>query len=181
MTKEADGMVERERWSQPELLEDKTTKRCPNCGRTKLLGAFHRKRTASDGRQSWCRACNTAQAKQFHADNLEHCRSRIGAWMRRIDRENKRRVLEYLWGHPCVDCSETDPVVLEFDHQRDKVSGIAELLHTHVRWDVIATEIDKCEVRCANCHRRRTAAQGGWFRTVEVGWAARESNPEPTN
>jgi len=71
-----------------------------------------------------------------------------------VDQENKRRVFEYLLDHPWVDCGESDPAVLELDHQRDKSSGVAELLHTHVRWEVVAAEIEKCEVRCANCHRR---------------------------
>ena len=31
-------------------------------------------------------------------------------------------------------------------------------------WDVVEAEIGKCEVRCANCHRRRTAVQLGAYR-----------------
>jgi hypothetical protein len=174
-------MVKRERWSQSELFPTPESKRCGRCRVIKPLADFHRRRAARDGRQSWCRVCSIAHAKRFHADNLELCRRRISAWMQRVDQENKRRVLEYLRDHPCVDCGEADPVVLEFDHQRDKVRGIAELLHAHVRWKVIAEEIAKCEVRCANCHRRRTATRGGWFRVAAETWAARGSNPEPTD
>lgn len=155
------------------------TKRCSRCGLVKPRAEFHRKRSAKDGLQSRCRSCNILIAKQFHADNLEHCRARLGAWMRKIDERNKRRTLEHLQSHPCVDCGETDPLVLEFDHLRDKVSAAAELLHNHVRWEVVAEEIAKCEVRCANC-RRRTAAAGNWFRYRAEQWAARESNPEST-
>jgi len=63
----------------------------------------------------------------------------------------------------CVDCGVKDPVVFEFDHVRGKkVSSIGELMHKAVPWQTIAHEMAKCEIRCANCHRRRTAAQFGW-------------------
>lgn len=161
---------------------DLPTKHCSGCDEVKPTTDFHRKRASRDGLQGWCRVCNTRAAMRFYEENTEHARTRIGAWIRRVDLENKQRVLDYyLQTHPCVDCGEPDPIVLEFDHQRDKSSGVAQLLQSHVRWEVIAAEIAKCEVRCANCHRRRTAIRAGWFRAVSTEWAARGSNPEPTS
>jgi hypothetical protein len=32
-------------------------------------------------------------------------------------------------------------------------------------WEAILLEIAKCEVVCANCHRRRTLLRGGYRRT----------------
>ena len=156
-------MAPRERWEQLELFPE-ARKVCSACGEAKLLADFHRKRGAADGLQARCKPCNIGGAKRFHAENTQHCRQRIGAWIRKVDGENQRRALEYLLEHPCVDCGEPDPIVLEFDHLVDKVSGIAQMLHRHVRWEVIAEEIQKCEVRCANCHRRRHATEAGWFR-----------------
>ena len=49
-----------------------------------------------------CKPCNISRAKRFHAEHLEHCRSRITGWMRKVDLENKRRVHLYLLEHPCV-------------------------------------------------------------------------------
>ncbi len=68
----------------------------------------------------------------------------------------KVKILEYLKSHPCVDCGESDPIVLEFDHERDKVANIAIMLRDILPWKVIKNEINKCSVRCANCHRRKT-------------------------
>ena len=71
----------------------------------------------------------------------------------------------YLHEHPCVDCGETDIAVLEFDHrsQATKELRVSALVCQGYKWETIKTEIDKCDVRCANCHRRRTAIQLGWY------------------
>jgi hypothetical protein len=66
-------------------------------------------------------------------------------------------LLDYFATHPCCDCGEPDPVVLDLDHRRDKKFDIAASL-TYRKWEVILAEIEKCDVVCANCHRRRTAA-----------------------
>ncbi len=56
--------------------------------------------------------------------------------------------------------------VLEFDHRpgTQKRGDIARLVHELVAWQVILDEIEKCDVRCANCHRRMTAERGGFWR-----------------
>lgn len=63
----------------------------------------------------------------------------------------------YLCNHPCVDCGESDPVVLEFDHVRgEKVANVANLISGAGKFQRLMDEIAKCDVRCANCHRRKT-------------------------
>lgn len=73
-------------------------------------------------------------------------------------RENiKRKMMEFYKDHPCVDCGETDPRVLDFDHINNKKHNISTLLRKEYSWDSILKEAAKCEVRCANCHRKKTA------------------------
>ena len=67
--------------------------------------------------------------------------------------------------HPCVECGEADPVVLEFDHVRDKSFDIGQKLLHHSR-EAIVREIAKCEGVCANCHRRRTSRRRGAVRAM---------------
>ena len=81
---------------------------------------------------------------------------------------NKQFVLDYLLTHPCVDCDEADPVVLEFDHLGDKEVDISALLSNGSSLSRIKKEIAKCEVVCANCHRRRTAKRGNHFRFASM-------------
>lgn len=71
---------------------------------------------------------------------------------------NRLKLAEYLTTHACVDCGEDDPIVLEFDHVRGvKKFEISRAVNGSTRsWKSISAEIDKCEVRCANCHRRAT-------------------------
>ncbi len=69
--------------------------------------------------------------------------------------------MAYLVGHPCVDCGETDVRVLEFDHRGHKRLAVSLMIRTQP-WPNIEREILKCEVRCANCHRRKTLRELGW-------------------
>ena len=77
-----------------------------------------------------------------------------------------RYILEYLLKHPCVDCGEKDVTVLEFDHVKNKLKPVSSLIRAGAT-SLIEKEIEKCEVRCANCHRRKTAKQFGWFKKKE--------------
>ncbi len=76
-------------------------------------------------------------------------------------REYKRRIGEHFRGHPCVDCGESDVRVLEFDHLvgSDKRNDVAALVAGCGRWSDVVAEIEKCVVRCANCHRRVTSTR----------------------
>src|SRR5882762_4515539 len=73
---------------------------------------------------------------------------------RRVSAEARRIILEYLLIHPCVDCGETDPIVLDFDHKTEpvKLFIIADAPRRSISVKSLLTEIAKCEIRCANCH-----------------------------
>lgn len=87
----------------------------------------------------------------YHADKQKEYRHR-----------KRWYVFNYLQSHPCVDCGETDHVVLDFDHVRgEKRKPISRMVASTYSLEVLKKEIEKCEVRCANCHRRVTAKRGG--------------------
>ena len=83
-------------------------------------------------------------------------------------RPSRRRNLLYLLGYlretPCVDCGEQDPVVLDFDHIGVKRSGVVQLAGRECSIPNLEREIAECEVRCANCHRRRTIVEQAHYR-----------------
>lgn len=103
-------------------------------------------------------------SRRHYLLNKEKMKKRARAWTDERNAKNKEIVKQYLLAHPCVDCGEKDIIVLEFDHLRDKVLPIAEILKNGWREERLMNEINKCEVRCANCHRRKTARQLGWVK-----------------
>src|SRR5881397_3911955 len=129
----------------------------------KSLSDFALKDRARGLRRSRCRECLRLYGRQRY--RLSRSRDAIGALSRtRNDRIALRKELDhYLRAHQCVDCGETDALVLEFDHRdgTDKRETVAWFTGKGDRVAVFA-EIDKCDVRCANCHHRRTARQFGW-------------------
>ena len=57
----------------------------------------------------------------------------------------------------CIDCGESNPLVLDFDHVKgEKVNNISDMVGQSYSIESIKNEMRKCEVRCANCHRIKT-------------------------
>jgi hypothetical protein len=108
----------------------------------------------------WCRSCFAAY---FRARGDLH-RSQSSAAKRSRTRAVQAYVLRYLIEHPCVDCGQDDPVILEFDHVGEKTATIARLVSDGAKLDILAEEMSRCEVVCVNCHRRRTARRARWRR-----------------
>ena len=68
---------------------------------------------------------------------------------------------EYKRSKGCIDCPETDPDCLDFDHRDPKqkkfsIGGHGSSGHS---LDNVETEIEKCDVRCSNCHRKKHARE----------------------
>lgn len=141
------------------------TKRCSRCGETKTLDEFGVKNKKSGLRRAWCRECARAYGREHYrrdrAPYLDRNRARR--------REERPRVVaavaEHLRTHPCVDCGETDIVLLDFDHRDPptKIAPVSRLSHS-ASMNIVLAEIAKCDVRCGNCHRTKTAAQRNWRR-----------------
>lgn len=137
------------------------TRICSQCKEPKDLEKdFYRHPDCREGFNTKCKDCAKRAANDMYQD----------APQRILDRVHKRRLRnrQFLWDyyktHPCVDCDEDDPIVLEMDHVRGKKLGdVSKLVQNTRSLKVIEDEIAKCEVVCSNCHKRRTAATQGWF------------------
>ena len=87
-------------------------------------------------------------------------RNQLNAMHRKYRARVAAQVQEYKMAHPCVDCGESDPIVLEFDHLPglEKLRSPIALAGGGIT--AVFAEIAKCEMVCANCHARRTHARG---------------------
>lgn len=82
--------------------------------------------------------------------------------------EIRKIILEALSGG-CIDCGEKDIIVLEFDHiDRSTKKYTIAVMRNAAGIVSIRDEIKKCEIRCANCHRRKTARENGSWRLKVV-------------
>lgn len=140
------------------------TRLCKDCGQTYALINFPPNRRNRSGRAVRCWACQRAYNRNWyhkHAQGLKHRKKKANA---KNYQARKLQVFAYLNGKSCIDCGETDPVVLEFDHRdgESKEFDVANAgSYSKAR---VAAELAKCDVRCANCHRRKTAAQFGYYK-----------------
>jgi transposase-like protein len=141
------------------VWQSRRLRRCSRCGHDLPLELFNR---LGEGHQWYCRSCFAAY---FRARGDLH-RQQSKAAKRSRHRALKAHVLDYLRSHSCFDCGQTDPVVLEFDHTGEKLAAVAALVAQAASFKAVDAEIARCEVVCANCHKRRTAKRARWRRAL---------------
>ena len=146
-----------------------THRACPECGGRYPMGEFV-------SRSNRCRLCRSAYGKDHYRQNVDYYKAKARRRQKDVVNVNKQWILEYLLEHPCVDCGEADPLVLEFDHRDTsaKVAAVSTLARSGYSLSAVQREVAQCDVRCANCHRRRTHEQRGWW-----GRARHDSNVQP--
>lgn len=132
-------------------------KQCTVCKQHLDMSLFHRHRAKADGLQTKCKACSSTMMRAYYVRHRKKHRAWTQALREEIRKTTVEWLLDYLLSHPCVDCGETDPLVLEFDHVRGvKRYNVSVMVSNGATLRRIQEEIAKCDVRCGNCHARRT-------------------------
>jgi transcription elongation factor Elf1 len=141
--------------------------RCSACGVDKAAAEFSFADQERRILNAYCRVCHAAYRHAHYLANKPDYVRRAIAQMKARREENRRQVLLYLATHPCVDCGNRNAVTLEFDH-RDPTQKLTEVsrLIVNRRWPRVLAEIEKCDVRCINCHRRKTGREFEWAKVV---------------
>jgi hypothetical protein len=80
----------------------------------------------------------------------------------------KEKAIEYLGGK-CIDCGYNKCIqALEFDHRNPEEKEFSISGKHCLSWDKIKNELDKCDLRCANCHRERHARETNIPKEYEI-------------
>ena len=96
-------------------------------------------------------------SKRHYEANKSKIKQRSKKRNRKQRNANKAYVDKIKVESSCVDCGEGNPLVLDFDHVKgEKVGDISSMVYQSYCVESIQKEIDKCEVRCSNCHRVAT-------------------------
>jgi hypothetical protein len=138
-------------------------RRCGRCGELKPVEDFAWRRKQKGQRHNYCRPCHAEYHREHYLANKERYVQQAHARKEALYLERTKYLIEFFSDHPCVDCGERDPVVLEFDHLGDKEFDIGHAL-PYRGWQSILDEIAKCDVVCRNCHRRRESRRMGALR-----------------
>lgn len=145
---------------------------CTRCGEIKTLeNDFNFKNKKLGIRKPHCKECDKIIRKNFYIEHKDRVYKSVLYRNKELNKRNKQFIWDYLKVHPCVDCGETNPIVLEFDHKDGckKINHVSRMVNENNSISKILEEINKCDVRCANCHKIRTAKQFNWYRDINKG------------
>lgn len=117
-------------------------------------------------RSGICKACQGLMARSHYENNKQYYKDKSVKNRINYTERGKAFLIEYLKSNPCVDCGESDIEVLQFDHTKELMNGRAPRVTSLVAQSIkrIKKEISDCEVRCANCHVRKTRRAFGTLR-----------------
>ena len=148
----------------PNLWYNIDMKICTKCKKDKEPQDFPVRSSSKDGRASACKRCAAEYAKKSYQEGDKERKSKN---QRKTFQRNIGMLKEYLSGKECKECKEKDIEVFEFDHTdpKEKKHNVSEMVW-HYSWKKILQEIEKCQILCANCHRRKTNRQFGHWRTT---------------
>lgn len=129
---------------------------CPKCKVTKSSNEYssHKGKLAT-----YCKPCFRLFMK-----GKDYTRDKEKDKKRKSTRRSTNKALldNIVKSSQCMDCGTTDYRIMEFDHRDEKRFNIADGVSRYT--SVLLSEIEKCDIVCANCHRRRTAITRQWMK-----------------
>ena len=127
-------------------------KTCSKCRIIRPLTDFNFRNTAKGIRHSYCKECGKKFTQShYKRTNDQYLRRNTASFKRR------RQLVIEAKQKPCFDCGIEYPYyVMDFDHREGESKKFSLYKISGATINKILTEIAKCDVVCANCHRERT-------------------------
>ena len=97
-------------------------------------------------------------AKAHYQRNKEAYKARARVWNAANRKAMQTWLRELKGSTPCADCGEVFHYCqMDFDHtEGTKEHDVSQMISRNKSRSAIETEISKCELVCANCHRLRS-------------------------
>lgn len=113
------------------------------------------KNCASEAYRVWLNKNKARRSEQ----NKEWCKNNKDRVIFHANKTRKSR-MDFLWGKksvPCADCGiKYHPWVMHFDHRNPQLKVFNVGHGVTKSMERLVSEINKCDVVCANCHSERT-------------------------
>lgn len=140
-------------------------KQCVTCHQWKDEEEFNWRYKSLGIRHPTCRECHKPFRKNWYEGDAKqrHLRN-VRARKHEARKVARDFIYNYLTIHPCEQCGESDPRVLEFHHIGGKDMTVSAMVSGGYPIATIQAEINRCQVLCANCHRKLTVEERGWFK-----------------
>ena len=121
-------------------------KKCSKCQSIKPIEEFHKSAYT-------CKPCANQRSRDWHKvrANLDKRNARVNV----KQRERKQWAVVYK-GNQCLDCGNQFPLaVYDFHHRNEDDKSNNPSYFIKLSKERAISELDKCDLLCANCHRIR--------------------------
>lgn len=133
------------------------TKICSSCKQEQPVESFALRN--SKRRHNRCKTCQAEYCKKHYQDNKSRYIARSKLSNKDLAQRNRDFVNSIKESFACFDCGSKYPAcAMDFDHREGhtKEYNVSKMVAHSLGLDRIKSEIAKCDLVCANCHRIRT-------------------------
>lgn len=125
---------------------------CARCQQSLPLEDFGVHRREKGSLKHTCRPCTRAYGRDHYQRNKGDYLEKARRWEAKM-----KALIDAAKNRPCTDCGQTfPPYVMDFDHLPGREKAFNVSAGRAIGLAKVQAEIDKCDLVCANCHRRRT-------------------------
>jgi len=125
-------------------------KYCSKCQEVKEFSEFYKSKRTKDGLHGYCKVCDKKRRGEWYAKNKNLV----------LERQRLQRIEQREWFNDlksklkCEICEEQHPAIIDFHHRDPKEKKFSLGNHRSYTKKGILEEMRKCDILCANCHRK---------------------------